>query len=73
MADLFNTISSQQLEEILTQSEFEEIGRIGQPVPPDTHIQGLAQTRFRNTMGNEEIARFIPEQKNKTLEKNNSI
>ena len=53
MADLFNTISSQQLEEILTQSEFEEIGRIGQSVPPDTQIQGLAQTRFKNTMGDE--------------------
>ena len=63
MADFFNTISSQQLEEILTQSEFKEIDRIGQPVPPDTQIQGLAQTRFKNTMGDEEIARFIAEQK----------
>ena len=69
MADLFNTISSQQLEEILTQSEFEEIGRIGQPVPPDTQIQGLAQTRFKNTMGDEEIARFIAEQKNENKRK----
>ena len=69
MADLFNTISSQQLEEFLTLSEFEKIGRIGQPVPIDTQIQGLVQIRFQNTMGDGEIARFVAEQKENTRKK----
>ena len=49
MAEVFDEITAQQLDAILTQSEFEEISCIDQPeqfVQQDPQIQSLAESRF---------------------------
>ena len=70
MAELFDTLTAQQLDDILTQSEFEEIPGIVQPVQPDPQIQSLAQSRFQNNqMQDHEIEKFIADQQNENTKR----
>ena len=73
MAEVFDEITAQQLDAILTQSEFEEISRIGQPVQfvqQDPQIQSLAESRFNGIqMGEDEIAQFIAAQQNENTKR----
>lgn len=53
-----------QINDILTQSEFEEIPSSYQPLAPDPQIANLANSRFQSILQEDEVMKFIQDQEN---------
>ena len=57
-------LTMDQINDILTQSEFEEILSSHQPLAPDPQIANLANLRFQSILQEDEVMKFIQDQEN---------
>ena len=56
-----------QINDILTQSEFEKIPSSDQPLAPDPQIHNLVKSKFRSVLQKDEAMKFIQYQENDNI------
>ena len=65
MAEFYrDDLTMDQINDILSQSEFKEIPSSYQPLAPDPQIANLAKSRFQSVLQEDEVMKFIQDQEN---------